>query len=484
MAEYIREVRKFKERLFVLVHTSGGAPARGSEIISIQHENGEDGIGYRGIFAEGGMISFTTTYHKGYSFSKRIKTIHRYVPPEVGEIMVYYLGLGHSFINDLQMLHGGVTRHTAFLWEPEPEEEWDSDGDGDRHEDGGEHEEEESEEESEDESDEDDRKKAANPDGFWGTDRTRRVMREQTSIYLDAALSTSTWRHAYPAIHRELARDWKVAETLDMVYYDRLPVGRSDARAKQAGHSHETEEKVYGRALMESPFQTMAEREEFRRVSMDWHRVLGFSSAWEEGRVHPATRSQMVAQQEEEELRRWAVLANIDLIAQLKRLVGRPEATFQSVQEEGLKAIVMERRLRVLVIMATGSGKSMLFMLPAAVSPEGGVTIVIVPLTSLRADLKDRCDRLGIRCAEWDGRKPPYWASIVLVTPESAVTKAFGRFIDEKRTMRQLDRIVLDECHVLSESTVTWRPHFLKLTEMTEKGTQVVYLTATLPPTQ
>jgi len=488
VAEYRREVRKFKERMYVLVHISGGAPARGSEVITIQHENGEEGIGYRGIFAEGGMISFTTTYHKGYSFSKRVKTIHRYVPREVGEIVVYYLGLGQPFVNDLQMLHRGITRRTAFLWEPEPEEEWaseeeESEDEGDKEEEDKDEGEEVEEEDGGNVGKDDDKKMAANPDGFWGTDRTRRVMREQTSIYLGAALSTSTWRHAYPAIHRELARDWRVAETLDMVYYDREPARQSDARARQAGHSRRTEEVVYGRALIESPFQTMAEREEFRRVSMDWHCVLGFPSAWEEGHIHPATRSQMLAQQEEEELHRWAVLADVDLVTQLKRLVGRPDAQFRGVQEAGLKAI-LQRRLRVLVIMATGGGKSMLFMLPAAVSPNGGVTVVIVPLTSLRADLKDRCDRLGIGCAEWNGRRPPYWASIVLVTPESAVTKAFGRFIEEKRTMRQLDRIVLDECHVLAEVTPDWRPEFLKLTEMTEKGTQVVYLTATLPPTR
>jgi superfamily II DNA helicase RecQ len=52
------------------------------------------------------------------------------------------------------------------------------------------------------------------------------------------------------------------------------------------------------------------------------------------------------------------------------------------VQEAGLEAI-MKRRLRVLVIMATGGGKRMLSMLPAAVSPHGGITIVIMPLTSL-----------------------------------------------------------------------------------------------------
>lgn len=42
---------------------------------------------------------------------------------------------------------------------------------------------------------------------------------------------------------------------------------------------------------------------------------------------------------------------------------------------------------------------------------------------------------------------------------------------------------MIDECHVLLESTQDWRPDLLKMAEMTEKGTQVVYLTATLPPT-
>jgi superfamily II DNA helicase RecQ len=46
----------------------------------------------------------------------------------------------------------------------------------------------------------------------------------------------------------------------------------------------------------------------------------------------------------------------------------------------------------------------------------------------------------------------------VLVTPESAVTKAFSRFINQKKMMRQLDRIVIDEYHVVLESTDKWRP--------------------------
>ncbi|KAF1933797.1 uncharacterized protein M421DRAFT_396097 [Didymella exigua CBS 183.55] len=203
--------------------------------------------------------------------------------------------------------------------------------------------------------------------------------------------------------------------------------------------------------MMESPFQTMAEREAFWRVSMDWHRVLEFASAWEDGRMHPGVRAEMVAQQEKQALQRWSSLAMVDLKAEFRRLAGQPDAEYRGKQEESLEA-VMQRRLRVLVVMATSTGKSMLFMLPASVSP-GGVSVVVALLNALRDDLQDRCDQLSIPCAKWDGRRPPYWARIVLVTPESAVTKAFGRFLDEKRMLHQLDCIVIDECHVLLEST-------------------------------
>lgn len=387
---------------------------------------------------------------------------------------MYFLGLGRPFVDDLQMLHNGVTRPTAFIWEPEPEEAWEEegseDGDGDP----------EGESDDGDGNPEGGKATSANLDGYWGTDRIRRVLREQTSWYMDAALGTRAWRHAYPAIHRELARDGQARDWLEVLYWNKEPVA-NNAQALQSGHSLHTEEGNYGRSVMESPFQTMAEREAFWRVSMDWHRVLEFASAWEHGRVHPGVRAEMMAQQEKQALQRWSSLARVDVKAAFRRLAGRPDAVYRGKQEEGLRA-VMQRRLRVLVIMATGMGKSMLFMLPASVSP-GGVTVVIAPLNALRDDLQDRCDKLGIPCAKWNGLRPPYWAGIVLVTPEGAVTKAFGRFLDEKRMLHQLDRIVVDECHVLLESTKTWRPDVLKMTEMTGKGTQVVYLTATLPPT-
>lgn len=486
---YMKGVRKFKEGLFALVHLSAGAPARGTEITSILCENDADGVGHRGVFVHRGLVSFVTTYHKGYSFSKRVKTIHRFVPREVGELVVYFLGLARPFIVDMQKMHYGVKESTPFIWEPAPEEQAEADSSG--------------ESDAEDGNDdpwgyESDRggdseaagerttaapvekPRSANPDGYWGTDRIRRVLRAYTAEYMDAAIGTRTWRHSYPAIHREITSDSKSREMLDMVYYNQDPV-TSDARALQSGHTVQTEESNYGRLMIESPNETYREREQFRRVSVDWHQLLGFASAWEGSHTHPGQMEHMRAQHEQRASLRWAALASANLKAEFRALLKNPAAEFRSKQEQGLQA-VCERRLRVLVVMATGAGKSMLFMLPAALA-HSGITVVIAPLNALRDDMLDRCKKMGIKCAKWDGRRPPYWASIVLVTPEVAVSPSFGRFIDEKRMMQELDRIVIDECHVLMESSPKWRPEVLKLTQMTEKDTQVVYLTATLPPT-
>jgi superfamily II DNA helicase RecQ len=53
----------------------------------------------------------------------------------------------------------------------------------------------------------------------------------------------------------------------------------------------------------------------------------------------------------------------------------------------------------VVMVMPTGEGKSILFILPAWVKP-GGMTVVVVLLIVLRGDMKRYCDKFGIACAE------------------------------------------------------------------------------------
>jgi superfamily II DNA helicase RecQ len=71
-------------------------------------------------------------------------------------------------------------------------------------------------------------------------------------------------------------------------------------------------------------------------------------------------------------------------------------ATFRSVQEPAMNAIMAGKSL-ILVVMGTGASKSLLFML-LAYCVSRGTTIVVVPLVSLQGDLKRRCDESGITC--------------------------------------------------------------------------------------
>ena len=93
----------FLERLLLLIHLTIGQPARGSEILSLRHTNTINGY-YRNVFIEGSMVSTVTTYHKGYSTTRNTKIIYRYLPKEVGELLIYYLWLVQPFCRKLEML--------------------------------------------------------------------------------------------------------------------------------------------------------------------------------------------------------------------------------------------------------------------------------------------------------------------------------------------------------------------------------------------
>jgi len=72
-------------------------------------------------------------------------------------------------------------------------------------------------------------------------------------------------------------------------------------------------------------------------------------------------------------------------------------------------------------------------------------------------------------------------AQIVLVQPESAVSKKFAQYLNKLQGLGQLDRIVIDECHTVLDS----QPDFqLKMRNagalMMDRAVQIVYLTATL----
>ena len=69
---------------------SGDEVARDSELIIVQHRNSSTSE-RRGIYITNSMVHFVIGYYKGYGNSTKPKIIYRFVPREVGELVIYYL---------------------------------------------------------------------------------------------------------------------------------------------------------------------------------------------------------------------------------------------------------------------------------------------------------------------------------------------------------------------------------------------------------
>ena len=141
----------------------------------------------------------------------------------------------------------------------------------------------------------------------------------------------------------------------------------------------------------------------------------------------------------------------------------------------------MNRKSPILVILPTGLGKSLLFQLPASIDFLE-VTIVILPLLSLLQGQLARARALNISATIFDSRNPPDSVQLVFTTPESSITSDFQNFLHRLKQYKRLNRIIIDECHEVLNSTQTFRKNIRRLDKLIEKRTQIILLTATLPP--
>ncbi|KAG9241070.1 P-loop containing nucleoside triphosphate hydrolase protein [Calycina marina] len=175
--------------------------------------------------------------------------------------------------------------------------------------------------------------------------------------------------------------------------------------------------------------------------------------------------------------RKWSSAA---LLKEARQLYHDETLQWKSAMQERALVTVMSGTEQVIVVLGTGEGKSMLFMLPC-VLPDAGITILILPLISLRGDLLRRVRELAIDHWIWTPDETRT-APLVFVSVEAAGTKAFRAYAYKLAAMGNLGRIVLDEAH-FTVTASEYRAAMVDLALIRGIRTQFVYLTATLPPT-
>ncbi|KAL8991046.1 MAG: hypothetical protein Q9169_007961 [Polycauliona sp. 2 TL-2023] len=447
--EWCELVDQFHNLLATLVQWVWGQNARGPEFLSMCGWSSGEGQGHNMFIAggygsnvpQGSQVELVTRYHKGYNISGDVKVIHRFLPQEVGALMIWNAWLVRPVWDTLQEIHsGGKYRRQWKIWHVD----------------------------------------ARNRE--WTPARLSREMKRVSEQAIGVGLTLQPWRDISIAVSRKYLRKGEGRFKHDEEDWDND--GQEDeVEDMQAGHGTHVAGIVYARGIREQDGVVEGMRQKFRRASENWHRFMGFQIPGEG--IHGEGKRKQAgweANAESGRRKRHRRMRTVDVDSELRQMMNDEQAEFRGFQKSVVEAIMSDQE-RVLAIMPTGGGKSLLFMLPAFCG-EGGITIVVVPLIALRQDLHRRCQEMGIDCREWNRRSPPDDARIVLVTPESVRSEDFIRFMNRIRGQERLDRIVIDECHVVLNDQQDFRPRLQELGELNRAQVPMVMLTATLPPVE
>ncbi|PCD24312.1 hypothetical protein FGRA07_11291 [Fusarium graminearum] len=170
------------------------------------------------------------------------------------------------------------------------------------------------------------------------------------------------------------------------------------------------------------------------------------------------------------------------IIAAARRLHNDPELQLRRPGQRDAMLATMGPRApeQVIVILATGSGKTLVFMV-GAILAGAETTILILPTVALRGNMLGRFTKVGLKHHVWrPGSKKS--APIVVVSAEAACTEAFLEYANRLSDRQCLDRIVIDECHLTITASCYRRSMSQLAWHVRQIRTQTVWLTATLPP--
>lgn len=455
---YECQVQQFLQCLFVLVQLAG-PPLRGPESMSITWRNTAKP---RGIYLKHGRVMLYTTYHKGQAQWGSVKDNVRFLPTAVGNLLLNFLVYIQPVrgVFDWQQ-HGRLL--SPFLWSKDGQ--------------------------------------------VWHERGLTPAMRRACSLAEVPGLSESHWRQICASIVKmkfgaeqrlfgSIGNDGDGDEAEDADDGEEVDVA---VLARMSSHTVRTHNRSYANetGLAAANVWDGLIRRSYR-ASMLWASFFRFYEdvAGLEG------DGEVVAAPGESKRRRGLIDNGDDgrslvkrvalgvpirvarvawssrtLLAEARRLYRDPKLRWRSREQEQAVCAITGGAMEVVVVMATGTGKSILFQLPCQLA-EARTSVLIVPLVALRLDPIRRCYELGIDCVEWRGRHTA--AGLVMMSVEAAASDEGRAYLYALHHARQLDRIVIDECHLIVGAS-SYRRAMSSLALLRSIAVPFVYLTVTLP---
>ncbi|KAF3029165.1 hypothetical protein E8E12_000446 [Didymella heteroderae] len=472
---YLRKVDRFLELLLFLVHTTGGQPARGTEITTARYQNGF--LQDRNIFVMDGQVVFVSRYHKTQSLWDKPRVIPRFLPWRVSQLFSIFLAYVHPLSEHL-VSHVTGRSWSDYVW--------------------------------------------ASRSGPWETERLTRVVARETAAWLGCRLTTLEYRHAAITLGREFVGaqfGHGFREQVGEEVIEEPEMELENGLDLQAGRTEKIGVQTYGVPVDIVQRLSIRSVQFFRQLSERWHSFLNLSSSREqqegkcakghqklhrflpaednssgekrpydvpegETRVskHQRTEAYNAMLAKPAHPQRYCeglAASDAKLELAMQKALGQAQTSFRSAEQKLAMQAILQRETPLVVVLPTGGGKSLLFMVPACL-PDPGVTIVVVPFRALLNDLSDRLEKAGIDYIEWRGGQVNP-AAIVLVSADFAGRWNFltyASLLDQKGLLR---RVVIDECH-LTYTASHYRARLAQLKNLRFLSCPIVLLTATQPP--
>ncbi|WP_438816372.1 DEAD/DEAH box helicase, partial [Treponema endosymbiont of Eucomonympha sp.] len=129
---------------------------------------------------------------------------------------------------------------------------------------------------------------------------------------------------------------------------------------------------------------------------------------------------------------------------------------------------------RQIVLLPTGAGKSLCFLVPAALLDRP--TLVVYPLLALMSDQMRRIDASGLGAVAFRGgqsaeergenfRRLDAGAKLILTNPEVLLSDA----LVERLAQYRIVHAAIDEAHCVAEWGDSFRPAYLRLREIIDR---------------
>ena len=459
VAAYKDAVQHFLKHLMVLLHITSGQPARRPEFLGLRWCNKQ--ADKRNIFVHDGYLLFLLRYHKSLNMTNSSRFPVRFLLHQVAELLLQYLILIQPFRTWLSAETGVPKCVSDYLWH--------------------------------------------NGSAVWTEDKMTSILLAHSTQAIGVRLNIQAWRQIAIGIAIKKFSGQRLQLDLDIPaddYAGPEGEGMSDSRGKatgsmpeafhwQASHNPRTGNAAYGGTVNFHQGLTDAGLQEYLSTSQKWHSLFQEADA----AISRARAGKHTRQESEEEhnvalVKRLAFRRGVkqgcqtmwsaeQALSALQQMYG-PDAAYNSYQSKAIQAVI-SNRLQVVAVLPTGSGKSLLYQLPARL-PGAGTTLLIVPLVALKQDTVQKCKRLGVDCTVWSSEQPPSpGCPLVLVSLDQAVQKPFLTFANQLDAAHLLARVVIDKSHLVCTAK-SYRQRMTKVKQLRMLHCQFVLLTATLLP--